>query len=109
MTVLMTSATVIPEHPDVLAIKREDGMTLHYLNKDGALYPGRLWRGIGPRGEGIVFFMPLPDGMPTILSVDSPMHRVIDSEDVKGIIDAVEQLGDEAPLPLKRLWSDLIK
>jgi hypothetical protein len=58
-----------PDYPRVITVEDVNGFRLQYLMTDGVLYPGRLWQTLSDDHYRVDFFLPMPDGPPTILAV----------------------------------------
>lgn len=59
-------------YPDVIVVTTVDLAEMHYLMTDGVLYPGRLWMATAKDGHTVHLFLPMPDGPPSVLEVQSP-------------------------------------
>lgn len=57
--------------PEVIVTEDANGARLSYHNRNGVLYPGRVWQSITPNGQyRVTFFLPFPDGDPDVLRVE---------------------------------------
>jgi hypothetical protein len=68
---MLYSAKPDEHHPQVLVVTAMDGAEIRYLMKNGLLHPGRVWTSLGPGNERVVLFLPLPDGPPEVLAIES--------------------------------------
>lgn len=56
---------------DVIVTEDAAGNRISYRNKQGILYPGRVWQAVTPNGQyRVTFFIPFPDGAPEVLDVE---------------------------------------
>ncbi len=64
---------VDPAYPDLGIIVATDlnGYQMRYLYKQGILHPVRIWLACTPTHR-VTFAIPIPDGMPEVLSVTEP-------------------------------------
>lgn len=58
---------------DVIVTEDAAGTRITYYNKDGVLWPGRVFQSVTANGQyRVTFFIPFPDGAPVVLNVEGP-------------------------------------
>lgn len=106
---MIESVRTSDQDNNIVVIKDTQGIEFQYLSVKGNLVLGSAWTGKTPEGDTVRFFLPaLPGSVPIVLGVEIPDTRIIPSAEVKGIVDTIENMGSDAPAPLKRLWGHLI-
>lgn len=106
---MIESVRTSEQDNNIIIVRTTEGNEMQYLSVKGNMILGSAWKGQTPDGDIVRFFLPaLPGSVPVVLGVDVPDGRIIPADEVKPIVDAIENLGDKAPSPLKRLWGLLL-
>lgn len=79
---------------------------MQYYNNNGHMILGQLWYGSCKEGE-VRFFLPFA-GDPIVLGIRAQEGRLIPEDSVANIVNAIEDMGNDAPEALRGLWKQLI-